>query len=386
MKMESTFTGWDFTNTWGIDPNLNNGYPYLLALKNSYYAPPLTLSPTVQVGSTMGSSTVTATPNTSLDTLDYAVSTAAIPSPPLNSAPPTGLQTSSVLSNVQVGDYVGVYEVNRQNQVVAFRSIGPLTSANIDTVNAAAPTITTPPSGETVIVGQPAIALTVGATSSDKGTQSYQWYRNTKDSNSGGTAIPNARSATYTPDVSTVGTVYYYVVVTNTNSGVNGQTIATTTSPAVAVTVNALVNAAAPTIAIPPSGETVIAGQPATSLTVGATSSDKGTLSYQWYSSTSNSNTGGTAIPNARSATYTPDVSTVGTVYYYVVVTNTNPGVNGQTTATATSPAVAATVNAAGGGLNGQLPEVPFAGGLPLLGLAGAGVLWFKRRRKNTQA
>lgn len=31
MKKQQTFTnaGWDFTNTWGINPNINNGYPYL---------------------------------------------------------------------------------------------------------------------------------------------------------------------------------------------------------------------------------------------------------------------------------------------------------------------------------------------------------------------
>jgi len=29
MKTKSTFTGWDFTNVWAIDPSKNNGYPYL---------------------------------------------------------------------------------------------------------------------------------------------------------------------------------------------------------------------------------------------------------------------------------------------------------------------------------------------------------------------
>ncbi len=122
----ATFTGWDFTNTWGIDPLLNHGYPYLLALKSSYYAQPLDISPTVQAGTTMGSSMVTSTPNTSGDTLEYAISAGPLSPPPLNSTPPNGLQTSGVLSPVKVGDYVGVYELNAQNQVVAFSQIGPL--------------------------------------------------------------------------------------------------------------------------------------------------------------------------------------------------------------------------------------------------------------------
>ena len=31
MKTQSTFTGWDFTNTWAIDSTKNNGYPHLLS-------------------------------------------------------------------------------------------------------------------------------------------------------------------------------------------------------------------------------------------------------------------------------------------------------------------------------------------------------------------
>ena len=29
MKTQATFSGWDFVNIWKIDPNVNNGYPYL---------------------------------------------------------------------------------------------------------------------------------------------------------------------------------------------------------------------------------------------------------------------------------------------------------------------------------------------------------------------
>uniref|UniRef100_UPI00196452B2 hypothetical protein n=1 Tax=Escherichia coli TaxID=562 RepID=UPI00196452B2 len=43
-------------------------------------------------------------------------------------------------------------------------------------------------------------------------------------------------------------------------------------------------------------------------------------LTYQWYSNTSNSNTGGTLIGGATASSYTPSSATVGTTYYYVVV------------------------------------------------------------------
>jgi len=29
MKLQSTYESWDFTNIWGINANINNGYPYL---------------------------------------------------------------------------------------------------------------------------------------------------------------------------------------------------------------------------------------------------------------------------------------------------------------------------------------------------------------------
>ena len=44
-------------------------------------------------------------------------------------------------------------------------------------------------------------------------------------------------------------------------------------------------------------------------------------VSYQWYSNSSNSNTGGTAISGATSTTYSPSTTTAGTYYYYVVAT-----------------------------------------------------------------
>ncbi|MBR5407868.1 MAG: hypothetical protein IK111_09575, partial [Lachnospiraceae bacterium] len=59
-------------------------------------------------------------------------------------------------------------------------------------------------------------------------------------------------------------------------------------------------------------------------LTVAATCVDGHTLSYQWYSNTTNSNTGGTIISGATEASYTiPAGGTAGTAYYYCEVTST---------------------------------------------------------------
>ncbi len=46
----------------------------------------------------------------------------------------------------------------------------------------------------------------------------------------------------------------------------------------------------------------------------------EGDISYQWYSNTTNSNTNGTPINGATSASYKPVVTTAGTTYYYCVV------------------------------------------------------------------
>lgn len=79
----------------------------------------------------------------------------------------------------------------------------------------------------------------------------------------------------------------------------------------------------APTVTIntvtPPTQSICLNGtaQPLVSDAVGT-----GTLSYQWYQNTTNSNTGGTPISGAVSNTYQPSTSIAGTSYYYVVVSD----------------------------------------------------------------
>ncbi len=67
-------------------------------------------------------------------------------------------------------------------------------------------------------------------------------------------------------------------------------------------------------------------GDAATALSVTASVGDGGTLSYQWYSNTTATNSGGTLISGATSADYTPSTAVAGTLYYYCVVTNTLAG------------------------------------------------------------
>jgi hypothetical protein len=106
-----------------------------------------------------------------------------------------------------------------------------------------------------------------------------------------------------------------------------------------------LVHAAAPSIdAQPTGGETYAQNLPAEALTVTASVGDGGALTYQWYRNGVNSTTGGTLITGATETSYTPSTTRTGTAYYYVIVTNTNSGVNGAKTAAAASATAKITV------------------------------------------
>jgi len=315
-------------------------------------------------------------------------------------------------------------------------------------------------------------------------TLTYQWYRNTENNNTTGTAIDGATSARYSPPTTEVGVLYYYVVVTNTDTRpqITGNQVATATSNVATVTVNEIlyfndiasaadvsdwtlsgvtyqqtanngvttgqlvfttfgssatspailppnstdlkitisarygnyiflqtsvdgttwvpatnttdasgnlftgsmsiadatrdmpdgtrfvrftgrlgsgtvidvylisiiitgtagtggdiINAQTPNITAHPHGATYTQSATATPLTVTANVTDGGQLSYQWYSNTVYNSATGTAIGEATNANFTPPTADVGTLYYYVIVTNTNTSVNGTQTATKTS-------------------------------------------------
>jgi len=185
--------------------------------------------------------------------------------------------------------------------------------------NPVTPSISSHPQSAVYTIDAQATALTVTATKSDSGVLSYQWYSNNVDFNTGGTLISGETLASYTPPTDELGTVYFYVVVINT---LNGKA-ATTISNAARIEVNDKVNAAVPQITTQPQGATYVLNATADALEVVATRSDSGTLSYQWYSNTENSNEGGEEIEDETDDSYTPSTNDLGTVYYYVIVTNT---------------------------------------------------------------
>ncbi|MDD9269540.1 immunoglobulin domain-containing protein, partial [Paenibacillus sp. GCM10023248] len=245
----------------------------------------------------------------------------------------SGATTASLsITNAQSGD-AGSYTV-----VVTNAAGNASSNAATLTVNPApvAPSITSQPVNKTVTEGQTA---TFSVTASGDAPFSYQWKKDGNELTDSGN-ISGATTASLSITNAQSGDAGSYTVVV-TNAAGNASSNAAT------LTVNPLTNAATPGIDTQPTGATVNEGDSSPTLSVAASVSDGGMLTYQWYSNTTNSTSGGTAVSGATSSTYAAPTTTAGTTYYYVIVTNTNNSVNGTKTATTTSNIAAVAVNIA---------------------------------------
>jgi len=147
------------------------------------------------------------------------------------------------------------------------------------------------------------------------GKYAYQWYQNTTNSNSGGSIIPNANDSIYMPSTTNTGTLYYYCEITQPNGpGCN----------AVSNTSQVIVKEG-PAITEQPSSLVVCKNEISPKLVV-SWKNGVGIPSYQWFSNTLNSNTGGTLIPTATDSVYMPSTAVVGTIYYYCVISFSSGG------------------------------------------------------------
>jgi gliding motility-associated-like protein len=148
------------------------------------------------------------------------------------------------------------------------------------------------------------------STSGDANTGdfSYQWFLNTTNSNTGGTAITGADTNVYNPDNTTVGTFFYYVVINQTASGceVNSE-------------VSTIIINEGPTITTQPIGSDICLDGTANTLEV-LTQNGVGTPTYQWYASTTNTYDLTNPIAGATNSTYDPATDTVGEIFYFVVI------------------------------------------------------------------
>ena len=81
--------------------------------------------------------------------------------------------------------------------------------------SAAEPAIISQPQGAEAAAGAD-VRLSVAASAPDGGTLTYQWYKGTTSSTTGGTAVPGATGSELTADTASAGTAYYWCEVTNT--------------------------------------------------------------------------------------------------------------------------------------------------------------------------
>ncbi|WP_298223860.1 hypothetical protein [Flavobacterium sp.] len=148
----------------------------------------------------------------------------------------------------------------------------------------------------------------------------------------GGTAVPATGSGVYSTGATWSGgtTTFTYIWTDASGCPKSSPTYTFTRNVAPVITTQPL-----------PSGtQTVCQGDPFTALTVAVSGTP---LSYQWYRNGSNSTTGGTALTGAlyaaevangsKTATFTPLSTTVGTYYYYVIISNTCSSVKSGPTA-----------------------------------------------------
>ena len=223
--------------------------------------------------------------------------------------------TADVLVNALQGNVKGVYEeVFGTYKLVATNPYPVVKSAmyvGVDTnkgmvyykiafANPKAPVITTDLT-TTAVTGT---ELNVVANAPDKGTLSYEWHKVSGNNDS----VVGTSGATYTAN----DAGEYYVVVTNTRNSL------TATTKSATCNVGTKVDAATPTFGT----DLKATGYVGDKLTVKASVTDKGTVSYQWYKN-------GMPLSGETGESYTPTEAGK----YYVIATNTKNDVNGDKTA-----------------------------------------------------
>jgi len=145
----------------------------------------------------------------------------------------------------------------------------------------------------------------------------YQWYSNTVNSNIGGTAIPNATSASYAPSTAVPSELYYYCVVSNPcgseASNVSG--------------LHTVVPCHAVFFFVHPNQDNHYAYHGTTFPELSASAAGNHYRTFQWYSNIIKQNSGGTAVGSAMTSntvptSYTPENGDGGILFYYCVVTD----------------------------------------------------------------
>ncbi|MCX8472428.1 MAG: hypothetical protein ORN85_02130, partial [Sediminibacterium sp.] len=187
----------------------------------------------------------------------------------------------------------------------------------------AAPTITVQPSSAVRVYCQfqtGVTPLSVQANNTGLGTIVYSWFRNTTPVNSGGTPLtaPSEIDTTYLPDAAVIGTNYYYAIVTNNNAPLACNTTISTISGRIQV------NAGAQIVNPQNFGQPFKYCKNQTGAVQNLSVDPQPSVTYQWYANRTPDTAGAWRIAGSagQSNSYSPNLDTVNTRYYYVVLTS----------------------------------------------------------------
>ena len=150
---------------------------------------------------------------------------------------------------------------------------GTATSATSQIIVVADPTVSTQPTAtQSLCVGGTPSSISV-AVSGGVGIPTYQWYSNTTNSTTGGSAISGTNSASYSPlSTTVVGSVFYYAAITLSGSGCD----------VVNSSVSEVINVADPVISVQPIAlQNECINSPTTAITSNVTGGI-GNVSYAW--------------------------------------------------------------------------------------------------------
>jgi hypothetical protein len=213
-------------------------------------------------------------------TVDYSGSN------PVIYATTSGTSNNSIIKITDVGPSSTATTLRSAGVNYVFRGID-FTPNSYNSIS-----ISEQPSSFKVCEGSSSQELSVGATSST-GSLSYQWYSNSINDYCGATSISGETNSTYSPPVNSIGTIYYFVKITNNCASIKNSNI-------VAVTVNK-----APTVSA-----SVSNSNPCADATINLTGSFGGSASSATWTVKSG---GGTLNTSVNPPTYTAP-STAGMV------------------------------------------------------------------------
>ncbi len=178
-------------------------------------------------------------------------------------------------------------------QVTPSNACGDGTAQTLAVAVVASPTITVQPSTTPQSVCQNGATTAFSVSASGTGV-TYQWYKNTSGTNSGGTLLSGATSSSYTPLSTTTGTLYYYCVVSGS------------CAPAATSDVSGAVTVIVPQALTP----TPVSRCNAGTLNLSVTASSCASSTVSWFAAS----TGGPSLGTGTSFT-TPYISSTTTYY-----------------------------------------------------------------------